>query len=187
MRELLGVAVSKSSAKRDTQAAGAAYVATQTEAVEQIEREAPEEPAGMEQAQVSVDGAMVPLVHGEWAKVKTLVVGEVHRQKNAQGEPQAVTRHLSYFSRLTDSQHFQRLALVELHRRGIGRCQRVAAIMDGADWQQGFVDYHRPDAVRILDFPHAAQRITGMGSGAVGGSLTGLSSMDSAAFAPTQT
>jgi hypothetical protein len=163
MQDLLGVAVSKSSAKRDTQAAGAAYVAIQTQAVEQIEREAPEEPEGMEQAQVSVDGAIVPLVHGEWVEVKTLVIGEVQRRKDAQGEGQAVTRHLSYFSRLTDSQHFQRLALAELHRRGIGRCQRVAAIMDGADWQQGFVDYHRPDALRILDFPHAAQRISAMG------------------------
>lgn len=163
MQDLLGVATSKSSAKRDTEAAGAAYVAIQTEAVEQIEREAPEEPVEMEQAQLSVDGAIVPLVHGEWAEVKTLVVGEVQSRKDPQGEPQAVTRHLSYFSRLTDSQHFQRLALVELHRRGIGRCQRVAAIMDGADWQQGFVDYHRPDAVRILDFPHAAQRITAIG------------------------
>ena len=59
MQDLLGVAVSKSSAKRDTQAAGAAYVAIQTEAVEQIERETPKEPEGMEQAQVSMDGAMV--------------------------------------------------------------------------------------------------------------------------------
>jgi hypothetical protein len=27
--------------------------------------------------------------------------------------------------------------------------------MDGAEWQRGFVDRHRRDAVRILDFPHA--------------------------------
>ncbi len=30
--------------------------------------------------------------------------------------------------------------------------------MDGAEWLQSFVDYHRPNAVRILDFSHAAQR-----------------------------
>jgi hypothetical protein len=28
---------------------------------------------------VSVDGAMAPLIGGEWAEVKTLVIGEVHR------------------------------------------------------------------------------------------------------------
>jgi hypothetical protein len=32
--------------------------------------------------------------------------------------------------------------------------------MDGADWLQTFTDRHRPDAVRILDFPHAAEHIT---------------------------
>jgi hypothetical protein len=31
----------------------------------------------------------------------------------------------------------------------------VAGVCDGADWCQGFLDLHRPDAVRILDFPHA--------------------------------
>jgi len=35
----------------------------------------------------------------------------------------------------------------------------VAAVTDGAEWVQGFIDLHRPDAVRILDFPHAAQRL----------------------------
>ncbi|HXR65325.1 MAG TPA: hypothetical protein VN729_05350 [Ktedonobacteraceae bacterium] len=32
--------------------------------------------------------------------------------------------------------------------------------MDGADWLQGLLDLHRPDAMRILDFPHAAQRVS---------------------------
>jgi hypothetical protein len=40
---------------------------------------------------------------------------------------------------------------------------QVAAVMDGADWQQGFMDYHRQEAVRILDFLHAAQHIIGVG------------------------
>jgi hypothetical protein len=55
-----------------------------------------------------------------------------------------------------------------LHRRGLEHSAQVAAVMDGADWQQGFVDYHRPDALRILDFPHAAQRITGVGQALFG-------------------
>jgi hypothetical protein len=33
----------------------------------------------------------------------------------------------------------------------------VAAVQDGAPWRHGFVDLHRPDAVRLLDWPHAAQ------------------------------
>ncbi len=40
---------------------------------------------------------------------------------------------------------------------------RVAAVMDGAIWEQGFIDYHCPNAVRILDFPHAAEHINQIG------------------------
>jgi hypothetical protein len=32
--------------------------------------------------------------------------------------------------------------------------------MDGADWLQTFTQRHRPDAVRILDFLHAAEHVT---------------------------
>jgi hypothetical protein len=35
--------------------------------------------------------------------------------------------------------------------------------MDGADWLQGVIDYHRADAVRLLDFPHAAEYVSAIG------------------------
>jgi len=163
MQDLLGVSCSKATARRHTQTAGSAYVALQSEVADQIVAQAPLAKAGMEKALLSVDGAIIPLVGGEWAEVKTLVVGEVTSRTNRKGETEVKTRALSYFSRLADAQRFQHLAHSELHRRGIECSAKVAAVMDGADWQQGFVDYHRPDAVRILDFPHAAQRITGVG------------------------
>ena len=76
-----------------------------------------------------------------------------------EGEWVAPTRALSYFSRLTDADTFGRLALVETQRRGTESAGAVAAVTDGAEWVQGLIDRHRPDAVRILDFPHAAQRL----------------------------
>jgi len=36
----------------------------------------------------------------------------------------------------------------------------VCAVQDGAEWLQGLVDVLRPDAVRILDFPHAIEHLT---------------------------
>jgi hypothetical protein len=33
----------------------------------------------------------------------------------------------------------------------------VGAVVDGAVWCQTFLDYHYPEAVRILDLPHAPQ------------------------------
>lgn len=163
LNEMLGTSISQGSAARYTQAAGAAYVAIQEGEVLQIEESGQIAPEGGEKMLLSADGAMVPLVHGEWAEVKTCVVGEVQAPIQEGEEWVVHTRNLSYFSRLTDAEQFTRSCLGELHRRGIEHSQAVCAVQDGADWLQGFVDYHRPDAVRILDFPHAAQRITAIG------------------------
>jgi len=46
-------------------------------------------------------------------------------------------------------------------------------VQDGAEWLQGLVDYHRADAVRILDFAHAASAVSDIGEAvrAAGGRL----------------
>ena len=36
----------------------------------------------------------------------------------------------------------------------------MAAVTDGAEWLQGFIDYQRADAVRMLDFAHAAEYVS---------------------------
>jgi hypothetical protein len=110
--------------------------------------------------QLSADGAMVPLVGGEWAEAKSLAVGEVEAARRTDGEPVARAVGVSYFARLTDCDTFGRLALPELHRRGTATAGIVAAVLDGGVWLQAFVDLHRPDAVRILDFPHAVEALT---------------------------
>jgi hypothetical protein len=158
-----GVDVSRSTAERLTEAAGAAYAAWQTAEVTRIEKELPSPPAGPERQFLSVDGAMVPLVGGKWAEVKTLALGEVLPPVEIKGEQVIRTNNLSYFSRLTDSDTFQRLALVETQRRGVETAGKVGAVTDGSDWIQGFIDFHRPDAVRILDFPHAGDHLSTVG------------------------
>jgi hypothetical protein len=159
LQQMLGMDLSPSQVRRITQAAGAAYVSEQTRAAKQIEREAPPAPAGVDKAILSVDGALIPLRHGEWAEVKTLVIGEVQPAVQEKGEWVVHSRNLSYFSRLMDAEQFANLSLVEVHRRGVEKAHAVGAVMDGAEWEQGFIDYHCPQAVRILDFPHAGQRI----------------------------
>ena len=83
------------------------------------------------------------------------------------------TKELSYFSRMTDAPTFQRLALVETQQHGLNRAGAVGAVTDGSDWCQGFVDFHRPDAVRILDFPHAAEHVASIGQAALGEDTAG--------------
>jgi hypothetical protein len=171
LKDMLGVQISPAQVRRTTEAAGAAYVAVQTQEAERIQREASEAPAGAKKMILSVDGALIPLRGGEWAEVKSLVVGEVPPAVLEKGEWVVHSRDLSYFSRLTNAEQFEQLSLVELHRRGVENAGAVGAVMDGAEWEQGFVDYHCPQAVRILDFPHAGQRI-----GQVGAVLWGESS-----------
>lgn len=157
-RDFTGVSVNEDYARRQTEDAGAVYVGVQTAEVERLEQETPPPPSGPAQLCLSADGAMVPLVGGEWGEVKTLMLGEVASPVvDAQrGEAVVHLRAISYFSRLTDNHTFERLALVETHRRGVETARQVGAVVDGAEWLQGFVNFHRPDALRILDFPHAA-------------------------------
>lgn len=157
-------AIPESLARRYTETAGAAYVQVQTEAAAQIERQAPLETEAPERLVLEADGAMVPLVDGSWAEAKTLILAKVGEPILVHGEVQRPLREISSFSRLCDNKQFERLSLVETQRRGLERAQRVAALADGAEWIQGLIDYHRPDAVRILDFPHAAEYLTALGT-----------------------
>jgi hypothetical protein len=162
LKDLLGIQVSKATTRRVTLGAGAAALAVLEEEAKRLKQEAPQAPAGAAKQAMSADGAMVPLVGGEWAEVKTLVIGEVTR--NRRGE--VCTQHLSSFSRLSAVESFEEAALVETHRRGLEKATEVCAVQDGAEWLLGVVDYHRADAVRILDFPHAAEHISDMGQAA---------------------
>ncbi|HEV2239003.1 MAG TPA: ISKra4 family transposase [Ktedonobacterales bacterium] len=154
------VEVSETSVRHHTEVAGAAYVALQAEELERLQRERPVGPTGPEVLQVSADGAMVPLRGGEWAEVKTVAVGRVELVTNREGVPEAHARELGYFSRLADAETFTHAAWVELHRAGIATATTVCGVMDGADWEQTFLDVHRADAIRILDFPHAVEYLT---------------------------
>ena len=156
------VRLSEATARRHAEAAGAAYVTVQTAEVERLEREASAPPPGPAVQQVSADGAMVPLVGGVWGEVKTVAIGTVAPARGPDGAARGPARatELSYFSRLADRESFTRLAHVELHRRGTETAGVVVGVMDGAEWEQKFLDRYRPDAVRVLDFPHALEHLS---------------------------
>ena len=154
------VEVARSTARRLTEAAGASAVAFQSAQAEHIIKEAPPAPFAGEQVVFSVDGAMVPLLHGQWAEVRTLAVACITTEQQADGSTHSSTNELSYFSRLTDSASFSTLATLELHQRGVEHASQVACVVDGAEWCQSFIDLHAPQATRILDFAHAAEYVT---------------------------
>ncbi len=92
-----GTTVSEATARRATEAAGAAWVQLELVVVAQLEAELGDLAADPIPApavhQISVDGVLVPLVGGAWAEVKTLAIGTVGRDRAGAVQ----TTALSYF------------------------------------------------------------------------------------------
>ena len=155
LKELIGAQVSKSTARRCTLETGQAALEVENQEREQLQRELPEPLQGSKRQVMSADGAMVPLVGGEWGEVKTLVIADISYDE--QGEVHL--KQVSSVSRLTDAETFATETLLEVHRRGLAKADEVCTVQDGAEWLQGLADYHRFDALRILDFAHAAEYV----------------------------
>ena len=66
LEDVLGMRVSKATARRATLHTGEAALAEWEAQVERLQQDAPEAPAGADMQALSADGAMVHLVGGEW-------------------------------------------------------------------------------------------------------------------------
>ena len=163
-----GVQVSASTSRRQTEELGACAEAVQNEqAMATLVKNTnpkkdavPKEP--MKQV-MSSDGSYISLRGKVWAEVKTVLVGEVQEKtcpSKQRPHQEVKTVKSSYFSRMTDADTFIELATGEIDRRGFFQAQPVCAVQDGAEWIQTFIDAHRADAVRILDFYHAAEYVS---------------------------
>lgn len=157
LARLLGVQVGEETVRRLTERTGAQIEAAQTEQAHEPWQEEPTQAEPPDRLVLSADGAMVPLRGGEWGEVRTLAIGEPVAELASTSEPEVHVEQLSYFSRLVDATTFAQLVEVEMRARQVLQARAVAAVTDGADWLQGLIDLHRQDAVRILDFPHAAE------------------------------
>lgn len=162
---LTGVHASVDTVRRITERAGAAQVALDARELARLEHDLPAVPAGPGRQQVSADGAMVPLVHGEWAEVRTAAIGTLATEDTAEA---VHAQDLTYFSRLCSAHDFIRQTALPFHERGIARSQTVVAVVDGAEWLQELIDAHGPGAVRILDFPHAVEYVSRAAQAAFG-------------------
>lgn len=146
--------ISEATTRRTTYQNGRAGEALAQQRVEELEATAPDPTVEPEHMVISTDGAFIALTNGEWREVKTVAIGEFTSQWNPKkSQVEVKSSDLSYFSRSYPVREFERLALVELHHRGVEKAKKVVTVNDGAVWIQSFVDYHCPRAVRILDFP----------------------------------
>lgn len=89
-----------------------------------------------------------------------MAIGRVTTRPGADDTAEPHTTAITTCSRMAEVETFASLATVEAHMRGLTRALQVVAVNDGAEWIQWVIDLHRPTAVRIVDFPHAAQRLS---------------------------
>jgi hypothetical protein len=149
------VSISEPMVRRRTYAAGEAAIAEEAAFVAKLE-ETLERPTGAAptRQQVSADGAMIRTKDQGWKEVRTLSIGTVSAGKDG---PEVSAQ--SYYARLCESEPFIRGCRGEFFRRGTENVRDVEAVMDGAEWLMKLVDEHCPNAVRILDFTHAADAV----------------------------
>ncbi|MBA2556227.1 MAG: zinc ribbon domain-containing protein [Chloroflexi bacterium] len=91
LAHVTGVSISEATVRRLTEAVGAAAEAQEAAQVADLERPLPAPPAGPAVQHRSVDGAMVPLVGGAWAEVKTLAIGTVTRRADGSAQTTALS------------------------------------------------------------------------------------------------
>src|SRR5207248_3169820 len=83
---------------------GAELAALEEAEAQRLAAERPRPDEGPRVVQLSLDGAMVPLVGGEWAEAKLATVGEVVASRDAAGNPVVRTVDVSYRARLADAE-----------------------------------------------------------------------------------
>jgi hypothetical protein len=149
-------AVGEATCRRVTYRSGQAAEAIVNQEAVRLEKEGFAETEAPERLVLSADGSFIHLTNGKWREVKGVAVGEFETERSAGGKEEGVrTRNLSYFTRSYRAREFEYFALAELARRGLDKAETVVAVTDGAEWLQSFIDYHCPEAVRIIDFAHA--------------------------------
>lgn len=142
------VVVGKECARRRTEDAGKVYLELQADP----DRQAQLSVAPVcDRIMLSLDAAKVQTTSGDWRDVKTMTIAEVQ----ADGE----TSNNSYFSRMCEYTVFTKDVQVEIKRRQVKLSRQACAPSDGGEWIPPVIDECRPDAVRILDFYHAAEHL----------------------------
>jgi hypothetical protein len=156
----VGVRMGVTTLRQRTYAAGEAALAVEERALARVLQapvRAARPPAVL---QVSLDATKVPLVGGGWTDVKLAVFADLAPgPPREDGGPTLVPQTTSYVARWEPAAQFGQTITLEAQRRGIDEAAVVVSPNDGAEWIQGNLDLIAPQAIRVLDFPHAVEHL----------------------------
>jgi hypothetical protein len=111
---------------------------------------------------IECDGKMVGWQDGSWHEVKVGVIYELsQRVETSRGRQELVKREL--VARRCGWQEFARLFWSAMRRAGVGEGDLIIALADGAEAMEQIFSFVAPEAVRIRDFYHVAEKIHAIG------------------------
>ena len=126
------------------------------------------------QANVSTDGGMVLLRKEGWKEVKMSVFSQVQVVKVAPSpqdphpEPEIKLQQHSYQAGLWDADEMGQHQYLEGVRRQAARCPRMGSVNDGAPWIDRITTTNYPQAVQVIDWGHADERLWKVSKAAFG-------------------
>lgn len=101
---------------------------------------------------ITADGTIVSTDKGG----KEAKIGSVYETPQTSN---ALANDIRYTGGFHNCQHFGRKLYILALRRGLRTAGEVISIGDGARWIWNLMSYHFPEAVQIVDFYHAAERL----------------------------
>ena len=138
----------------------------------------PQDPI-VEQGNVSTDGVMVLLRQEGWKEVKLTTISAVqqlearplrtpHPDQGRKTRPHVKLTHHSYQAGLWDADAMAEPQYAEGVRRKLDACRRLSSVNDGAVWIERITRENFPEAVQIVDWSHASERLWAVGNGVFG-------------------
>lgn len=118
-----------------------------------------------DQANLSTDGGMVLLREEGWKEVKLSVISEVMVSQvvatahDPFPDPQITLKQHSYQAGLWDADEMGQHQYLEGTRRQVEGCPRFSSTNDGALWIERITASNYPQALQILDWGHADERL----------------------------
>jgi hypothetical protein len=181
--EAVGGSMSSDSLRRVTQGWGRVVEAQRKAEAAQVY--AAETPAGVErivkvhepiqgQGNVSSDGGMVLVREEGWKEVKMSVFSQVEVKQiaptphNPRPEPEVVLHRHSYQVGLWDADEMGQHQYLEGSRRLVTLCQRLGSVNDGATWIDRITTTNYPQAIQVIDWGHASERLWKVAKAAFG-------------------
>jgi hypothetical protein len=125
-------------------------------------------------ANISSDGGMILLRKEGWKEVKMSVISEVKpktvqptKQEDASETRILLTRH-SYQAGLWNADEMGQHQYLEGARRQVNLCPRLTSVNDGAPWIERITTSNYPQAIQIIDWSHAEERLWKVAKAAFG-------------------